>query len=93
LTLEKVPYILVMGDKEAASEMVSLPVRGLGDKGQMPLQDFLLKVQALIEGKSTKLWHPLSIYPEQKHFHVLPQRPCTAPWRDRLCGRRTVNRI
>jgi threonyl-tRNA synthetase len=54
-TLEKVPYILVVGDKEAASEMVSLRVRSQGDKGQMPLQDFLLKAQGLIASKSMEL--------------------------------------
>ena len=54
-TLEKVPYILVVGDKEAASETVSLRVRGQGDKGQMPLQDFLHQVQGLVQSKSTSL--------------------------------------
>jgi threonyl-tRNA synthetase len=54
-TLDKVPYILVVGDKEAESGAVSLRVRGQGDKGQIPLEDFLLKTQTLIESKSIDL--------------------------------------
>jgi threonyl-tRNA synthetase len=54
-TLEKVPYVLVVGDKEEESGAVSLRVRGQGDKGQMPLEEFLRKAQSLVESKSTDL--------------------------------------
>ena len=32
-TLQKVPFVLIMGDKEAASESVSVRTRGKGDEG------------------------------------------------------------
>ena len=40
-TLQKVPFVLVMGDKEAATEAVSVRVRGKGDQGITPLAEFL----------------------------------------------------
>jgi threonyl-tRNA synthetase len=40
-TMQKVPYILVMGDKEAESESVSVRTRGKGDGGSMAVLDFL----------------------------------------------------
>jgi threonyl-tRNA synthetase len=54
-TLEKVPYILVVGDKEAESGAVSLRIRGQGDKGQMPFADFLGRAQRLLDLRSTEL--------------------------------------
>ncbi len=33
LTMQKIPYILVMGDKEAAANAVSVRTRGKGDRG------------------------------------------------------------
>ena len=42
-TLEKIPYILVVGDKEAETGAVSLRVRGQGDKGQIPLDEFFVR--------------------------------------------------
>jgi threonyl-tRNA synthetase len=54
-TLEKIPYILVVGDKEAETGAVSLRVRGQGDKGQIPLEEFLAKARSLIDSKSMEL--------------------------------------
>ncbi len=54
-TLQKVPYVLVMGDKEEAAEAVSVRVRGKGDQGSRPLTEFLARAQELIAGKSTEL--------------------------------------
>jgi threonyl-tRNA synthetase len=34
---QKVPYILVMGDKEAEAHAVSVRTRAKGDQGSMPL--------------------------------------------------------
>lgn len=45
--LAKVPYMLVMGDKEVESDTVSVRQRGAGDIGSMPLEQF--KAQALAE--------------------------------------------
>jgi threonyl-tRNA synthetase len=54
-TLQKLPYILVVGDKEAETGGISLRVRGQGDQGGMPLKDFLTRARALVESKSTSL--------------------------------------
>ena len=55
LTLEKLPYILVMGDKEDESGTVSLRVRGQGDKGQISIEEFIARARGLIENKSMEL--------------------------------------
>ena len=41
---EKVPYMLVIGDKEAEDGTVSVRLRSVGDKGSMPVDDFVKKV-------------------------------------------------
>src|SRR5580698_9102938 len=52
---QKVPYILVFGDKEEAAGAVSVRTRGKGDQGSMPLPDFIEKCKSLVESKSTSL--------------------------------------
>jgi threonyl-tRNA synthetase len=52
---QKVPYILVMGDKEAEAHAVSVRTRAKGDQGSMPLATFLANSQKLIETQSTDL--------------------------------------
>ena len=54
-TLQKLPYILVVGDKEAETGGISLRVRGQGDQGGMPLEDFVIRARSLVESKSTSL--------------------------------------
>jgi threonyl-tRNA synthetase len=54
-TLQKLPYILVVGDKEAETGAISLRVRGQGDQGGMPLEDFVARARSLVESKSTDL--------------------------------------
>jgi threonyl-tRNA synthetase len=54
-TLQKVPYVLVMGDKEAEANAVSVRTRGKGDQGSQPLDEFIAKSLKLIEEKSTDL--------------------------------------
>jgi threonyl-tRNA synthetase len=54
-TLQKVPFVLVMGDKEAASEAVSVRTRGKGDEGSTPLADFIARAKGLVEQKSPGL--------------------------------------
>ncbi len=44
LSLQKLPYILVVGDKEKANGTVSVRARGNRDLGVMPLDDFALKL-------------------------------------------------
>ena len=52
---QKVPYILVFGDKEEAAGSVSVRTRGKGDQGSMPLAEFIAKAKALVAGQSTEL--------------------------------------
>src|SRR6202012_2197937 len=53
--LQKVPYILVAGDKEAESGSVSLRVRSQGDQGNMALEEFVSRASSIVESKSMSL--------------------------------------
>jgi threonyl-tRNA synthetase len=53
--LQKVPFLLIMGDKEAASEAVSVRARGKGDEGSVPLAEFLSRAQKLVGEHSMEL--------------------------------------
>jgi threonyl-tRNA synthetase len=55
LANQKIPYILVFGDKEETSGSVSVRTRGKGDQGSMPLAEFIKKAKGLVESKSTEL--------------------------------------
>jgi threonyl-tRNA synthetase len=46
LALQKIPYILVVGDKEKQSGTVSVRARGGKNLGVMKVEDFLAKLQA-----------------------------------------------
>ena len=50
-TMQKVPYILVVGDKEKANGAVSVRARGNHDLGAMALADFTAKIAADIAQK------------------------------------------
>jgi threonyl-tRNA synthetase len=50
-SLQKVPYILVVGDKEKANGAVAVRARGNQDLGVMPLADFNQKIAADIAQK------------------------------------------
>jgi threonyl-tRNA synthetase len=52
---QKVPYILVFGDKEEAANAVSVRTRSKGDQGSTPLADFLAKAKSLVASQSTEL--------------------------------------
>ena len=43
--VEKVPYMLVVGGKEAESRQVSVRSRKAGDEGVLPLQDFVERIK------------------------------------------------
>ena len=49
--LEKVPYMLVMGAKEVDANAVAVRSRKAGDVGQMPIDEFVVKIQNEIETK------------------------------------------
>ena len=51
-SLQKVPYILVVGDKEKANGTVSVRARGNHDLGAMPLGDFSSKLTGVIAEKA-----------------------------------------
>ena len=50
-SMQKVPYILVVGDKEKANGAVAVRARGNQDLGVMPLADFMQKIAADIAHK------------------------------------------
>lgn len=49
---QKIPLILVSGDKEAAAGTASLRIHGQGDKGTVVLDEFIAKVKALDDRRS-----------------------------------------
>ena len=51
-SLQKVPYILVVGDKEKASGAVAVRARGNLDLGAMPLEDFSRRISEDIARKA-----------------------------------------
>ena len=55
LANQKIPYILVFGDKEESNGAVSVRTRGKGDQGSMPLSDFIARAKAQVEAKSIEL--------------------------------------
>lgn len=50
--MEKIPYMLVIGDKEAAEGKVAVRSRKTGDMGIMAFEDFLAKIQEEIIAKA-----------------------------------------
>ena len=52
--LEKDPFMLVLGDKEAEAGQVAVRHRADGDLGVMSLDDFTAKLRELVDSKSTK---------------------------------------
>lgn len=54
-TLQKVPFVLVMGDKEAAAEAVSVRTRGKGDEGSIALNDFIERAKRIVAARQVEL--------------------------------------
>jgi threonyl-tRNA synthetase len=50
--LQKVPYMLVVGDREAQEGTVSVRNRKHGDQGAKPVDEFLQQIQTLIDEKA-----------------------------------------
>ena len=57
--LQKVPYMLVVGDRESAERTVSVRTRTGGDQGASSVSDFLAKAQEEIETKGPAVRRPL----------------------------------
>jgi threonyl-tRNA synthetase len=53
--LQKVPYMLVVGDKEESAGAVAVRTRNNEDRGAMPLGEFKAQASALISSKSLEL--------------------------------------
>jgi threonyl-tRNA synthetase len=53
--LAKVPFILIVGDKEEATESVSVRTRGKGDEGSVTVDAFLARCKSLLENKGVDL--------------------------------------
>jgi threonyl-tRNA synthetase len=59
--LQKIPYMLVVGDREQENGQVAVRNRKHGDEGTKPLADFLTGIRALIESKAVS--EPLTAGP------------------------------
>lgn len=51
--LEKIPYMAIIGEKEAAKNAVSVRKQGTGDQGTCTIDEFILKLKEEIENKSS----------------------------------------
>lgn len=49
--MQKIPLILIVGDKEVENNSVSVRIHTVGDKGEMNLKELLAKTSELIENK------------------------------------------
>jgi threonyl-tRNA synthetase len=54
--MQKIPYMLVVGDKEAAAEAVSVRLRTNVDLKSLPLAQFIERVSSISKSKSRELW-------------------------------------
>jgi threonyl-tRNA synthetase len=50
-TLEKIPYLLIIGDKEIEEETVSVRSRKKGNEGSVPLSEFIECVEGMIKNR------------------------------------------
>jgi len=53
--MQKVPFLLVVGDKEAEAGKVNVRARGKEKTDDLPVTDFVAKIQKLIADKSASL--------------------------------------
>jgi threonyl-tRNA synthetase len=53
--LQKIPFILILGDKEAASDSVSVRVRAKGDEGSVTVEAFLGRAKKLVAEHAMEL--------------------------------------
>jgi len=49
--MQKIPYLLILGDKEISTNAISVRERSKGDQGQMPLNSFIEKIEKEISNK------------------------------------------
>ena len=46
--LKRIPYLLIVGEKEAEENKVSVRAQGEGDKGQMTIEEFITFMKGLV---------------------------------------------
>ena len=54
-TLQKIPFLLILGDQESNTQSVSVRTRAKGDQGNTPLADFLTRATNLNNSHGTEL--------------------------------------
>jgi threonyl-tRNA synthetase len=50
--LQKIPYMLVVGDKEQAAGAVAVRLRTEQNLGQLPLADFIARAQGIVNSRA-----------------------------------------
>lgn len=50
--MQKIPYLLILGDKEISANAVAVRARGKGDLGQMPVEKFIEKIKQEINART-----------------------------------------
>jgi threonyl-tRNA synthetase len=53
--LQKIPFLLILGDKESTTNSVSVRTRGKGDQGSVTLDEFVGRALKLVADKGTDL--------------------------------------
>ena len=53
--LQKVPFILILGDKESNTDSVSVRVRAKGDEGSVTVDEFIARCKGLLAAKGVEL--------------------------------------
>ena len=53
---KKIPYVLVVGDREIENNTVSIRVRGIGQAGTIPIDEFINIIKQEITSRSTDLF-------------------------------------
>ena len=53
--MQKVPFLLIAGDKEAAAGTVNVRTRGKEKTEDMPSADFVAKIQKLVESRAAEI--------------------------------------
>jgi threonyl-tRNA synthetase len=54
--LQKIPYMLVVGDKEAAADAVAVRLRTNENLGAVPIADFIQQAKQIVADRSQALW-------------------------------------
>lgn len=52
--LQKIPYIIIVGDEEEKDKNISFRIHKKGDQGRLELDDFITKVKRIMEEKSSQ---------------------------------------